>query len=162
MLKSVNVNFCDKVTTIPQFGGTCWFNAILMATLYSQGSRAILLKLSENWDKKNKFLMIIKTILLKNYINNEKTKKYLSKLKPEAILFKMISLYNDKALKDHTKLKIKLWELWYEPLHDHFVSHFDAVRTVFGGGTTKDQVFVCCLGARSNRRASLKSRLVTS
>jgi hypothetical protein len=62
MLKSVNVKFCDKVTTIPQFGGTCWFNAILMATIYSGESRKVLLKLSKNWDKKNKFLMIIRTI----------------------------------------------------------------------------------------------------
>ena len=55
MLKSVNVKLCDKITTIPQFGGTCWFNAILMAAIYSEQSRKVLLKLSENWKKKISF-----------------------------------------------------------------------------------------------------------
>jgi len=34
--------FCDKVVTIPQTGGTCWFTAILMSLLYSQHSRKLL------------------------------------------------------------------------------------------------------------------------
>jgi hypothetical protein len=35
---------CKSVITIPQFTGTCWFNALLMALLYSDGTRQYLLK----------------------------------------------------------------------------------------------------------------------
>ena len=38
-----NTKFCNKVITIPQYEPTCWFNAILMAILYSQNSRKLLL-----------------------------------------------------------------------------------------------------------------------
>lgn len=34
---------CKRVITIPQYTGTCWFNAILMATLFSENMRNLLL-----------------------------------------------------------------------------------------------------------------------
>ena len=47
---------CLNLSVIPQFGGTCWFNAILMIALYSQLTRKIVIKSSKTWDKTNKFL----------------------------------------------------------------------------------------------------------
>jgi hypothetical protein len=32
---------CSRVLPIPQFNGTCWFNAALMVVLYSQGTRTL-------------------------------------------------------------------------------------------------------------------------
>ena len=55
---------CSKIATLPQFGGTCWFNAILMAALYSEASRKVLLNLSKKWDTENMFLMIIRIVIL--------------------------------------------------------------------------------------------------
>ena len=42
--KIMEENFCSKVIRIPQYVGSCWFNAILMAILYSESSRHLLLK----------------------------------------------------------------------------------------------------------------------
>lgn len=39
---------CETVVTIPQYTGTCWFNALLMATLYSQHIRNLLLNKLED------------------------------------------------------------------------------------------------------------------
>jgi hypothetical protein len=60
---------CDELNVIPQFTGSCWFNAILMATLYSQNARKVLLNTSKTWDKKDKLFKIFKLILKKNYKN---------------------------------------------------------------------------------------------
>ena len=101
-------DFCLSVNTIPQFGGTCWFNSILMASLYSQLSRKLLLKLSVTWDKKNNFLMVLRNILIKHYFNSKKTIEYFNKVKPEAILFKMLITYENKGrLKQNLKKNIK-------------------------------------------------------
>ena len=51
---------CLNLSVIPQFGGTCWINAILTIALYSQYTRKVVLKQAKKWDKNNKFLMIIK------------------------------------------------------------------------------------------------------
>ena len=115
---------CDNYPVIPQFGGTCWFNSILMASLYSENSRKLLIGLAKNWDKKNNFLMIIRTILLKHYINNEKTQKYLNKLKPEAILFKMIKQNDDVSLKTNMKQHIKKNKNYALGWYPHYIHTF--------------------------------------
>lgn len=88
-------NFCNKVITIPQFGSTCWFNAILMSVLYSQNSRKLLLKLSKSWDKSNKILNIFKELLYKKYIKNSNDSIYFKKISPEHILSNLYK-YNNK------------------------------------------------------------------
>ena len=103
----IDANFCNNITAIPQFGGTCWFNAILMATLYSKRSRKLVLRISKNWDKTNKFLMIIRNILLKYYKKTQESTEFFNKLKPELLLFKMLNSFNDDKLKEEFKKKLK-------------------------------------------------------
>ena len=83
-----NQEFCNKVVTIPQFIGTCWFNAILMAILYSQNSRKLLLhdNIYEKEKGKNRLYRVINDILLDNYITRENGIKYFNVLKPENII----------------------------------------------------------------------------
>jgi hypothetical protein len=100
-------NFCEKIVTIPQFGGTCWFNAILMATIYSQNSRKLLLKIYKDWDTDNMFLMIIRELLLYNYVFTDKTKIFLNKFKPEVIILYMLNYFKNDVLKQHFKAVIK-------------------------------------------------------
>ena len=47
-------NQCEKVITIPQFTGTCWFNSILMVTLYSHRMRQLLLNKIKSMDEEKK------------------------------------------------------------------------------------------------------------
>jgi hypothetical protein len=102
------LNNCDKIATLPQFGETCWFNAILMAVLYSEGSRKIFLKESIKWDiNSDNFKKIIKTILHHHYNQSEETTLYFNKLKPEAILFTMLEQNNEKILINYFKNLIK-------------------------------------------------------
>ena len=104
----MNEDICDNIKVIPQFQSNCWFNSILMATLYSQLSRRVVLRASLNWDKTNNFLMVLKNILFKHYTNNEKTKEYFVKNKTGLILFKMLKTYQeDNKLKQAFKEKIK-------------------------------------------------------
>ena len=46
---------CEKVISIKQYGPTCWFNALLMAILYSDNSRKLLLEKSKNGIKNKSF-----------------------------------------------------------------------------------------------------------
>ena len=54
---------CDNVISLKQYGPTCWFNSILMALLYSDESRKLLLKKSHIWDKN---INVLNTINLSN------------------------------------------------------------------------------------------------
>jgi hypothetical protein len=80
--------FCNKVVTIPQFTGTCWFNAILMSLLYSQHSRKLLLhdNIYEKQKSTNKLYKIINKILLDHYISRKKAMKYYNVLRPQKII----------------------------------------------------------------------------
>ena len=56
--RDVDATDCKKVLTLPQYTGTCWFNAVFMALFYSQGTRRILLNAASHWVKmmkKNKY-----------------------------------------------------------------------------------------------------------
>lgn len=97
---------CLDISVIPQYIGTCWFNAILMITLYSENMRKLLIKESKKWKNPNTFLRIIKEIL-KNYNKPEKVQQFFKKIKPEYILLKMLKTFNDKHTIEQLKPKIK-------------------------------------------------------
>jgi len=90
---------CDKVITIPQTRGTCWFNTILMAIFYSQHSRKLFYHHFEN--KKDKFSRIMNDIIKHNYIKKEQTIEYFKFMKPENML-KYVDDKN-KTLYEHFK-----------------------------------------------------------
>jgi len=121
---AIDVNFCNNIATIPQFGGTCWFNSILMASLYSHNSRKLMLNISKDWDINNKFLMTIRMILLKYYKKSIETSKYFNKIKPELILFKMLNSFKDFRLKEEFKKKLR--KNGYENLgwFDDYITNF--------------------------------------
>ncbi len=94
---------CDKVITIPQYYSTCWFNAILMAILYSQYSRKLLLHTFEKKD--DKFSRIMNDIIKHNYIKSNRAIEYFKFMRPENIL-KYMNI--DRVTKDKLKEYIKI------------------------------------------------------
>jgi hypothetical protein len=86
---------CNNVITIPQYKGTCWFNAILMAIFYSQYSRKLLYHHFEG--KHDKFSRIMNNIIKHNYIKSEKAIEYFKFMKPENIL-RYINIENKKDI----------------------------------------------------------------
>jgi hypothetical protein len=89
---------CSNVITIQQYGPTCWFNSILMAVLYSQESRKLLLEKSKTWNKKIKILKTLEYILKHKYLRTDNISKdylYFNKVRPENIL-ENLHEYNNK------------------------------------------------------------------
>ncbi len=98
-------NFCSEISVIPQYIGTCWFNAILMNSFYSQAMRKLMIKkVSKTWDKTNKVLKFFKTILKKSY--NTEDKKIIEmfyKTKPQMLLITYANMFDldlKKLIKD--------------------------------------------------------------
>jgi len=100
-------NKCVKLSVIPQFSGSCWFNAILMISLYSQLTRRVLIKTAKHWDKTNSFFQILKSILIKYYREPEKAQDFYNKIRPEIMLYKLIKYSNNKGLANLLKKQIK-------------------------------------------------------
>jgi hypothetical protein len=103
MSSSIEDNYCNKLETIPQFSGTCWFNSILMVMLYSQGFRTELSKILKK-AKKSKEDKLFNFILymLRHYNDIEKLTKLYEDfnnvlLKPDHLLISYLKLY-DKIL----------------------------------------------------------------
>ena len=97
---------CLDLSVIPQFEGTCWFNAILMIALYSQNVRKVLMKASKKWDRSNSFLMILKKIMFIYYKHPDKVQAFFNKIRPESIFLKILKTY-DPSLIDYFKQKNK-------------------------------------------------------
>lgn len=98
---------CLNLSVIPQFSGTCWFNAILMIAFYSQYVRKIMIKVSKKWNKSNSYLMILKAILLKYYNQPDKVQEFFNKIRPEILLFKIIKETGDNSMIEFWKQKNK-------------------------------------------------------
>jgi len=107
---------CKNFDVIPQFSGTCWFNAILMASLYSQGSRNILLnKIKDNkWGNKDSLQKVLKSILIQSYKPDKtKIRDLYKKIKPENILLKLISKHDNDFKEKFKKIIQKKSNLGY-------------------------------------------------
>ena len=86
-------NKCEKVITIPQFTGTCWFNSILMVTLYSHRMRQLLrnkIKSMDEEKKTNPLMKIFIDVIESKYFEQENIEpsEIISKLQltPEEII----------------------------------------------------------------------------
>ena len=98
---------CDNVITLKQYGPTCWFNSILMAVLYSDESRKLLLKKSKKWNNKILIFKTLKHILEKKYFRSSNIYndyEYFDKIRPEYILEKLYK-YNKKKFSFNPKIK---------------------------------------------------------
>ncbi len=80
---------CNQVITIPQYSGTCWFNAILMALFYSQGMRKVLMSKTKQWDMSPKLRKVFTDILKRRYksaVMKQHAYLFFKVMSPEEIL----------------------------------------------------------------------------
>lgn len=85
---------CEDILTIPQFTGTCWFNSIITATLYSQHIRQLLKHtLAEQKEDDPYVKELIFDIVFNKYKSNKRNPakdfEYFNVLKPEELLLKL-------------------------------------------------------------------------
>ena len=98
--------FCSRVVTIPQFTGTCWFNAILMCVFYSQRMRKLLLEKMDTWGD-NPLFNLFRDILQDNFVktkNGEEQYQFFNKYKPEKIL-DVLHKYNKNEFNFNPKIQ---------------------------------------------------------
>nr|QOI90574.1 hypothetical protein HWQ62_00443 [Pyramimonas orientalis virus] len=115
---------CDSVLTIPQFTGTCWFNALLMVLLYSDGMRKYLTNniITSQLYTKNKQLYNIFIDILKNRhrkINNN-DKIFFKELKPERILKMLHEADSENFYFDPDKYSGHYGEYYFVRLFEYF------------------------------------------
>lgn len=80
--------FCNKVITIPQITGTCWFNALMMMFFYSQNSRKLLLYYKPFDGRTDILSKTLKSLIYKNYKLDKKTIDFFNKNTINSILSK--------------------------------------------------------------------------
>ena len=125
MPKQKKLDFdCKNIKVIPQFAeDTCWFNAILMASLYSQRSRKLMKLMSKKWKSKETIYKIIKIIIFKLYKNPEKIERFFKKIRPSLLVLKMLRYFKDLDFINKIRKNIKkniyafAWTILY-------ISHF--------------------------------------
>ena len=92
LLSAISKQYCDQVITIPQFTGTCWFNALLMVLFYSDGMRTFFLRHLDSRSikerkSKTRILDIVLQLLNHGYIRSERNMQmFYNKFKPETLL----------------------------------------------------------------------------
>ena len=120
-------DICKELKVIPQFVGSCWFNSFLMAILYSENARKVMINYSKKWDKKDKFFNILRNILKKNY-SDPKIAYYYNQMQPQLILFKFlkkIDLVTEKNIKSNIRKDLSSfgWSHSYFTKFVKFVNH---------------------------------------
>ena len=90
----ISRDYCKDVLPIPQFSGTCWFNALLMALFYSELTRNFFINelpnLKTTLKKHPKILNIIEDLLFNNYrVNNKNNDHFYNIFQPENILLEL-------------------------------------------------------------------------
>lgn len=86
-------NDCDKVITVPQLTGVCWFTAILMSIFFSENSRKLLLNKMETTKMSLELKAILWDIMQRRYKSAYEMKDYaymfFKAITPESILKKL-------------------------------------------------------------------------
>lgn len=87
--RPIKQDFCTKNILFPaQYGPTCWFNALLLCSLYSQQSRKAILKASKSWNMNTRLYRLFYYILHHKYVKTKKPhkdQKFFSNITPEVI-----------------------------------------------------------------------------
>jgi len=105
-------NYCEQIPVIPQNLGTCWFNAIIMAMIYSDGLSQFIYEkaIEDNWQDNNNGAFKTLMLLFMNYVRAIKKGKveyienlrfFLKKYKIEIILLDFLKHYHTELIKEY-------------------------------------------------------------
>jgi len=86
----------EEIEVIPQIDGTCWFNAILMAFLYSEAIKKLVIEKATTWTEEeiedDKFKKFVIYVLKYNYSKPEKIRELFKKrFKTSSLLLSLLS-----------------------------------------------------------------------
>lgn len=76
---------CKRLAVLHQFGGTCWFNALMMALFFSDGARRVLQRRAPGWGMSAALKGMLQGLLL-SHGSGEDQHLAMELVKPEAIL----------------------------------------------------------------------------
>lgn len=119
------MNTCSRLEVIPQVGGNCWFNAILMALLYSEETRRITNYLIGEWSnkdiKEDKLKKFFKYINKYNYSNPDKIKSlFTRRVKTEFLLLSYLSKLKEEKIYKTIKNNIKK-DITHLGYYNHYI-----------------------------------------
>ena len=112
-----------RIKTLKQFGGTCWFNSLIMSMFYSDASRELLLSKYKGWNVDNKIYKTFINILLNQYLKKETDAieyNMFNVIRPENVL-KDLYKYNSKIFDfNPDKKEGNISELYIRKLYEFF------------------------------------------
>lgn len=82
-------NSCSELPTIPQFSGTCWFNALMMALLYSQGMKTLVQASAARWRLSEPSKRVLQQILEQSTtgrVDRKRAYEFFRQVTPESIM----------------------------------------------------------------------------
>jgi hypothetical protein len=107
------VDICQNIPVIPQFGFSCWFNAVYTSMVYSDEISKLIYHqaITDNWHTNTQGAFKVFTLLFMNYIkaikknNNpviiDKLKYFIKKYKIEIILYDYLKHYESQLARIH-------------------------------------------------------------
>jgi hypothetical protein len=113
---------CSQVMTMPQWTGTCWANALLMALFYSSQMRNVMLDVSKRWGAIAKTVsavevyVLFQNLLHQQYIFKGARTEMPHAIKPETLLKKLYLHNNKKFVLDPDVREGFNSELYVKPL----------------------------------------------
>ena len=111
---AISRDYCKDVMPIPQFEGTCWFNAMMTALFYSDRTRGFFIdklpSIKKTLKNHPKILDMFEDLLFNNYRKNEKSNRnFYNALKPENMIKELNKSNNELFYIDEGWVKRRGW-----------------------------------------------------
>jgi hypothetical protein len=158
MNSAKSMDYCKNVLPIPQFEGTCWFNALLMSLFYSELMRNFFIKelplIRQKLSNQPKVIEILEDLLFNNYkVSDKNNQNFYNTLRPENILKQLNKVDNSIFYIDEEWIK----DGWDGSLYiDQLFRFFDIKNKVLYLNLKKDYYDM------SNKNAHITSVKKTS
>ena len=114
---------CEYSGNVPIYNEYSSLNSILMASLYSENSRDIIIKKAKSWNRLDEFKSLIKKIVNKNKRKSDISNE-ISLLKPDEIFIENMFFLKDPQNKKNFGVDLKKFSLNKLSWNDDFIIDF--------------------------------------